>query len=489
MAEEPIKIFYSWQSWTPSARNREFIEQALEQALAKVKEVHDQSLIIDRDTKGLPGAPAIADSILQKIEQCDIFVADVTIVVKDDEHESPNPNVMLELGYAVKCLTWDRIILVMNKSLGSPESLPFDLRHRRWPLSYELESGQQKEPVRGELVGGLKGAIEAILHRGLPVVGETLTDTVERLIEQGEVISLDKLMRGQIEQVYQKTSSDSFFENRQTLLRNHNAAKRDIWNVGFGLYFPECKQALDLFLSICWYGRPEQSKYISSAIKRWMEERPNDPQPKTSWRYVPSLFLIYLAGTAAVGNNNWSYLAAALLSNPTRHLYRPDIVDYASEQVAENLIYHYQQDQIPNNSTAGYPIGKPMQEALRPLFDRFMPSEDEFIQAFDLFEFLFALHHLHARMDTDLSKPLLPRYGDYRQYQKRSLDTILSFLEAGGKQSDNWELLKAGLFDSSRERFTMVLATYQERLEKANSRYDFAYGSPDYLKVYESGQT
>ncbi len=35
-----------------SARNREFIEQALEQALTKIEETHDQSLIIDRDTKG-----------------------------------------------------------------------------------------------------------------------------------------------------------------------------------------------------------------------------------------------------------------------------------------------------------------------------------------------------------------------------------------------------------------------------------------------------
>lgn len=487
MAEEPIKIFYSWQSWTPSARNREFIEEALAQALAQIEETHGQPLIIDRDTKDLPGAPAIADSILDKIEQCDIFLADVTIVVKNDEHESPNPNVMLELGYAVKCLTWNRIILVMNKSLGSPESLPFDLRHRRWPLSYELESGQQKAPVRDQLIGGLKGAIEAILHRGLPIVGETITDTVERFIQQGEDISLDKLMRSQIEEVYQKTSSDPFFENRQALLKNHKGAKRDIWNVGFDLYFPECEQALNVFLSMCWYGRPEQARYVSRAIKRWMEERTNDPQRYTSWRYVPSLFLTYLAGIAAVGNQNWTYLAAALLSSPTRHLHRPDVVEYAFETVAENLIYHYQNDQAPNNSTAGYPIGKPMQEALQPLFGRVLPSSDEFDEAFDTFEFLLALHHLHARMDTDLSKPLLPRYGDYRQYQKRSLDAIMLLLERGGKQADSWELLKTGMFNGSSERFASVLATYQERLGKANSRYDFAFGSPDYLAVYQKG--
>lgn len=311
VAEEPLKIFYSWQSWTPGARNRAFIEDALDQVLEQVNEVYGKPLIIDRNTKNLPGAPAIADAILEKIEQCAVFLADVTLVIRDEEHASPNPNVMLELGYAVKCLGWDRIILVMNKAFGSPEQLPFDLRHRRWPLSYELVSGQEKGHERAQLAGGIKGAIEMILHRGLPAEGESVTERVERLISQGEVIPLDRVMHDQIEQGYQKTRSDLVYEERQKLLAGYGEKRREIWTAGLEFYFRKCQPELEAFVPLCWYGQADQAKYIARAIKRWMEAKANDPQPKMAWRYAPSLFLTYVAGIAAVGNENWAYMARA----------------------------------------------------------------------------------------------------------------------------------------------------------------------------------
>src|SRR5690349_11799286 len=147
MADESIKIFYSWQSWTPRVRNQEFIEESLSQAIKQIKQATGLPIVIDSDTRGLPGIPAIAESIFKKIEDCDIFFADITPVLEDptrvsekDKHKTPNPNVILELGYAIRCLGWERIILVMNKAYGEPDELPFDFRHRRWPIAYKLES-------------------------------------------------------------------------------------------------------------------------------------------------------------------------------------------------------------------------------------------------------------------------------------------------------------------------------------------------------------
>ncbi len=50
----------------------------------------------------------------------------------------PNPNVLLELGYAAAKLGWDRLVLVMNTNYGHPEELPFDLRNRRFPLTFKI---------------------------------------------------------------------------------------------------------------------------------------------------------------------------------------------------------------------------------------------------------------------------------------------------------------------------------------------------------------
>jgi hypothetical protein len=52
----------------------------------------------------------------------------------------PNPNVLIEYGYAVRCHTHAAMVGIMNIAYGKPDdhSLPFDLRHLLWPLTYQL---------------------------------------------------------------------------------------------------------------------------------------------------------------------------------------------------------------------------------------------------------------------------------------------------------------------------------------------------------------
>ena len=75
-------VFYSWQSDSPSATNRNLIEDALSRAVRAIRRDDAATVepVVDRDTAGIPGAPAIADSIYAKIAEADVFVADVTIV-------------------------------------------------------------------------------------------------------------------------------------------------------------------------------------------------------------------------------------------------------------------------------------------------------------------------------------------------------------------------------------------------------------------------
>ena len=76
------KVFYSWQSDSLPATNRNFILKALEDAAKAIRE--DDTIevdpVVDRDTAGVPGAPDIASTILDKIDQAQAFVCDVTII-------------------------------------------------------------------------------------------------------------------------------------------------------------------------------------------------------------------------------------------------------------------------------------------------------------------------------------------------------------------------------------------------------------------------
>src|SRR5262249_19893931 len=122
-------VFYSWQSDLPNACNRSFIQRALEDAAATIKadDTVEIEPVVDRDTLGVPGAPDIASTIFAKITAADVFVADVSIVNRGDRRATPNPNVLIELGYALRTLGHQRIIPVFNSAFGKIEELPFDL--------------------------------------------------------------------------------------------------------------------------------------------------------------------------------------------------------------------------------------------------------------------------------------------------------------------------------------------------------------------------
>ena len=161
-------VFYSWQSDLPNPSNRGFIQEALENAATAITADDTVAIepVVDRDTQGVPGAPDIASTIFAKITAADVFVADVSIIGRDDKRATPNPNVLIELGYAFKALGHEKVILVFNRAFGKIEELPFDLRMRR-VLAYDMPAeGTPRGPERKVLEKQLDGAIRAALATG-----------------------------------------------------------------------------------------------------------------------------------------------------------------------------------------------------------------------------------------------------------------------------------------------------------------------------------
>ena len=164
-------LFYSWQSDKPNKTNRTFIKDAVEKALKNINKSLEleESLRVDQDTKDIPGTPDIANTILKKIEECDLLLSDLTTVAKTEGgKQTPNPNVLIELGYAMKAIGTGRIITVMNEAYGSAEEgLPFDLQHRRWPIRYFLPvnaSLKIRKEQKTNLVSQFEIAISAVLN-------------------------------------------------------------------------------------------------------------------------------------------------------------------------------------------------------------------------------------------------------------------------------------------------------------------------------------
>lgn len=180
---EICSIFYSWQSDIKDSRN--FISDCLKRLPKKLEEL--SVIEIERDTVGIAGSPNIGDTIYKKIDCCDIFVADVTIINADEKgRKTPNPNVMIELGYAIKALGWDKIILLYNKDYGDVEMLPFDINHQRM-IPYSLVQ-EKKSEAKNRIIANFAASIEILksqgkLHGGNPILHAVRKDFCRTLYE------------------------------------------------------------------------------------------------------------------------------------------------------------------------------------------------------------------------------------------------------------------------------------------------------------------
>lgn len=135
MSSTVISIFYSWQSDLPRDTNQNLIRHTIQEAITHSEEtIINYIFKLDEATRSLTGSPDIPASIFNKIDNCDIFICDVTTINNSEQinRKVPNPNVLIELGYAIATIGWERIIMVFNKKFGDfTTELPFDLEKRR----------------------------------------------------------------------------------------------------------------------------------------------------------------------------------------------------------------------------------------------------------------------------------------------------------------------------------------------------------------------
>ena len=152
------KIFFSWQSDLPRKTHKNFIEMCIKTAVEELGKDEEVNVYMDydRDTKDMVGSPDISSTIFEKIEKSVLFICDISIINSEyDGRKTPNPNVLIELGFAVKCLGWDKVICVFDKNSGKIEDLPFDLRQKR-VMTYDSKDNTEKKHIISALRENIK---------------------------------------------------------------------------------------------------------------------------------------------------------------------------------------------------------------------------------------------------------------------------------------------------------------------------------------------
>lgn len=200
-----MKIFWSWQSDTPGKTGRHFIRQALLEAIKELKEIEDieepnerankDSLHLDHDRQGVAGSPDLVRTIFQKIDASVVFVADITPVsvipprkVGDEEikeKRNMNPNVAIELGYALRVLE-DNFLMVLNTHYGDRQFIPFDLASRGGPIMFCLPPDADAQKIKAESASLKRMFVTALRPF---IKSQEITTPISSFIETPAIVS------------------------------------------------------------------------------------------------------------------------------------------------------------------------------------------------------------------------------------------------------------------------------------------------------------
>jgi hypothetical protein len=180
------KVFFSFQMDTKDKYCKGFIQKAIEIAIQKFKS-EGVEVSLDFGFRGTPGTPLLIEEMLKKSSESDMVIVDLTftsakewldaeLIDEDATHQwlsipkvsrklSPNPNVLLETGYAWAKKGTYRTLAVMNAVFGSPDLLPVDLKGFRWGITYSLndDNYSDRKSIRKDLSNDLYDAIKAAI--------------------------------------------------------------------------------------------------------------------------------------------------------------------------------------------------------------------------------------------------------------------------------------------------------------------------------------
>ena len=195
---DTIELFYSWQSDTPPEMNQNAIRTSLSKVILDFECINpNKRIIMQEATSNMPGSPVISETIFDRIQNCDIFVADITTInsaVESHFRKVPNPNVLIELGYAIAILGWERIILLFNKQCGKfPDEIPFDIQTNR-VLKYKIKDKGDSNG-KGQLFTDIKTAINQIIEMNPKRKREKIIITKEAIEKARDTETIERIFK------------------------------------------------------------------------------------------------------------------------------------------------------------------------------------------------------------------------------------------------------------------------------------------------------
>ena len=302
-----------------------------------------------------------------------------------------------------------------------------------------------------------------------PVSTVVAVATVKRyLVDPQHRIRLHDLVHEETEWVYQELSSERF----STRI---NGLTKDVIQQRMHEYEALVERSVAMLAALSYHdtGEGENTHLLTGCIE-WLTQVPRHEGNVAliNLQYYSALLLTYAAGISALAAKRFHNLAA-ILKEPKYRDYRynekkPAIEGLNVWSVFTNSAYKWVPRQDAEHEYT--PANNYIFDLLRPALHDYLPDDTRYEETFNTFEYLLALTYLDI---VDESYSPQGRFG--WRYTGRTMSGLVEddwnrspladFVRTGTAQGSKWELLKAGFFNGSIERFKEVVEIHKKLLQ------------------------
>lgn len=195
--------------------------------------------------------------------------------------------------------------------------------------------------------------------------------------------------------------------------------------------------------------------------------RSTEANPLARLRRYPPLLLLYAGGVAAVTGGNYANLAKLLWWTQVRSYVPNNSVAFGLAQ--GRIVDSYDEKHLKDGRQHRMPFNAHIVNTLRKPLNRFVHSEDNYMESFVRFEYLFALFSMSE------NHGLIPgsftweseQYRGLQRYYKTGVWIINDTETELDRMGEDWPPLKSGLFKGPLDSFRAFKREADQKVAKA----------------------
>jgi len=338
------------------------------------------------------------------------------------------------------------------------------IQHRRAEV-VQIESA---DTFFEELLEKVKSLRE--LERPHPLSTAVAVETVKRyLAEPRHGTRLHDLIHEETERVYDELVSERF-STTVGPFENENFAK-ETFQQRMHQYEALLERLMAMLAALSYHDTGENAYLLTRCIERltcWPGR--GGVTMLLNLQYYPALLLVYAAGISALAAKRFNNLAATLLETEYRdqslNEKMPGIYKLQVWSVFEGMFKWVPRPDADREYT---PVNYYLCDLLRPMLRDYLPDDTRYEETFDTFEYLLALTYMDLVRDSWSPRGRFAWLYRYPETWERSPLTRFARVEL--ERGVDSELIKAGFFDGSVDRFREIVRTHGEWLQEVTREW------------------